>query len=55
MGLVNYESEFCPDNFTGCVLSDLGCRMFSGDSRVILERMESEEEGLEKVKDGKAV
>ena len=57
MGLVNHESEFCPptDNSTTgpCVLSDLGCRMFSSDSTVILEHMESEEEGLEKVKDGK--
>lgn len=55
MGLVNYESELCPpsDNSTGCVLSDLGCKMFSGDSRVILEHLKSEEEGLEKVKDGK--
>jgi len=54
MGLVNYESKFCPsDNATRCVLGDLGCRMFSGDSRVTLEHMSNEEEGLEKVRDGK--
>lgn len=54
MGLVNYESEYCPsDNSTGCVLSDLGCRMFSGDSRVILEHTNNEKEGLERVRDGK--
>ena len=57
MGLVNHESEFCPptDNSTTgpCVLSDLGCRMFSSDSTVILEHLTSEEEGLERVRDGK--
>ena len=54
LGLVNYESEYCPsDNSTGCVLSDLGCRMFSSDSSVTLEHLNNEEEGLEKVMDGK--
>ena len=52
VGLLNQESKFCGDNSTGCVLSDLGCRMFPGDSQVILTGVNNETEGLEKVRDG---
>jgi len=52
VGLLNQESQFCDDNSTGCVLNDLGCRMFSGDSQVILTGVNNETEGLKKVSDG---
>jgi len=52
LGMVNYEPGNCSGPATGCVLEELGCRMFRSDERVTLVQYTSEAAAMEAVREG---